>query len=130
MPGTTEEAAAAQPVVAPLTSAALILVATIEPGGEPAVREALPDLAALARSIGFRFPGSGLACVTGFGSDAWGRLRSRDRVPPRSIPSRNCAGPATTPPPPRATCCSTSGPSGWTCATSGPPSCSAGSAVR
>ncbi|MGN5631651.1 Dyp-type peroxidase domain-containing protein, partial [Streptomyces sp. AC154] len=74
MPGTTEEAAAAQPVVAPLTSAALILVATIEPGGEPAVREALPDLAALARSIGFRFPGSGLACVTGFGSDAWGRL--------------------------------------------------------
>ncbi|MFG2409575.1 Dyp-type peroxidase [Streptomyces brevispora] len=74
MPETTEDAAAAQPVVAPLTSAALILVATIEPGGEPVVREALPDLAAFARSIGFRFPGAGLACVTGFGSDAWSRL--------------------------------------------------------
>lgn len=79
MPGTTEETAAAQPVVAPLTSAALILVATIEPGGEPVVREVLPDLAAFARSIGFRFPGSGLVCVTGFGSDAWSRLFSGPR---------------------------------------------------
>ncbi|MFF3260391.1 Dyp-type peroxidase [Streptomyces sp. NPDC002932] len=92
MPGTTEEAAAAQPVVAPLTSAALILVATIEPGGEPAVREALPDLAALARSIGFRFPGSGLACVTGFGSDAWGRLFTGPR--PASLhPFQELRGP-------------------------------------
>ncbi|MFE5244134.1 MULTISPECIES: Dyp-type peroxidase [unclassified Streptomyces] len=63
-----------QPVVAPLTSAAVILVATIEPGGEAAVREVLPDLAAFARSIGFRVPNAGLACVTGFGSDAWDRL--------------------------------------------------------
>ncbi|MFF5897037.1 Dyp-type peroxidase [Streptomyces argenteolus] len=63
-----------QPVVAPLTSAAVVLVATIEPGGESAVRAVLPDLAAFARSIGFRVPSAGLACVTGFGSEAWDRL--------------------------------------------------------
>ncbi|WP_329587038.1 Dyp-type peroxidase [Streptomyces sp. NBC_01005] len=76
MPDATADSdpTAAQPVVAPLTSAALILVATIEPGGEPAVREVLPDLAAFARSIGFRFPDAGLACVTGIGSGAWDRL--------------------------------------------------------
>ncbi|WP_406089663.1 Dyp-type peroxidase [Streptomyces sp. NBC_01013] len=79
MPGTIEERPAAQPVVAPLTSAALILVATIEPGGEPVVHEALPDLAAFARSIGFRYPDAGLVCVTGFGSDAWDRLFSGPR---------------------------------------------------
>lgn len=74
MPDAMPEPVAAQPVVAPLTSAALILVATIEPGGEPVVREVLPDLAAIARSIGFRFPGAGLVAVTSFGSDAWDRL--------------------------------------------------------
>ncbi|MFE7463211.1 Dyp-type peroxidase [Streptomyces sp. NPDC057499] len=73
------EPAAAQPVVAPLTSAALILVATIEPGGEAAVREALPDLAAFARSIDFRYPEAGLVCVSGFGSEAWDRLFSGPR---------------------------------------------------
>lgn len=79
MPEITEQPAPAQPVVAPLTSAALILVATIEPGGEAVVREALPDLAAFARSIGFRYPDAGLVCVTGFGSDAWDRLFSGPR---------------------------------------------------
>ncbi|WNI20950.1 Dyp-type peroxidase [Streptomyces sp. ITFR-16] len=92
MPETTEEPAAAQPVVAPLTTSALILVATIEPGGEDAVREVLPDLAAFARSIGFRFPTSELACVTGFGSDAWDRLFSGPR--PASLhPFQELRGP-------------------------------------
>ncbi|MEU1484047.1 Dyp-type peroxidase [Streptomyces sp. NPDC005752] len=74
MPDAVPEPVVVQPVVAPLTSAAVVLVATIEPGGEPAVRDVLPDLAAFARSIGFRVPGAGLACVTGFGSEAWDRL--------------------------------------------------------
>ncbi|MFE4955796.1 Dyp-type peroxidase [Streptomyces sp. NPDC056653] len=74
MPDAVPDPAAAQPVVSPLTTAALILVVTIEPGGEAAVREVLPDLGAFARSIDFRFPGTDLACVTGFGSDAWDRL--------------------------------------------------------
>ncbi|MFF9072474.1 Dyp-type peroxidase [Streptomyces sp. NPDC014735] len=68
------EPVAAQPVVAPLTRAALILVATVEPGGESVVREVLPDLPTIARSIGFRFPDACLATVTGFGSDVWDRL--------------------------------------------------------
>ncbi|WP_327371580.1 Dyp-type peroxidase [Streptomyces sp. NBC_01217] len=79
MPDATPDPAAAQPVVAPLTSAALILVATIESGGEPVVREVLPDLVAIARSIGFRFPGADLAPVIGFGSEAWDRLFAGER---------------------------------------------------
>lgn len=74
MPAAVPEPAAAQPILTPLSTAALILVVTIEPGGEAAVRDVLPDLGAFARSIDFRFPGIGLACVTGFGSDAWDRL--------------------------------------------------------
>ncbi|MEU0144725.1 Dyp-type peroxidase [Streptomyces sp. NPDC006288] len=81
-----------QPVVAPLTSAALVLVATIEPGGESTVRAALPDLAAFARSVGFRLPDAGLACVTGFGSDAWDRLFAGPR-PALLHPFRELRGP-------------------------------------
>ncbi|MEE1841404.1 Dyp-type peroxidase [Streptomyces sp. NPDC007076] len=90
-PDTTPEPAAPQPVVAPLTSAALILVATIEPGGETAVREVLPDLAAFARSIGFRYPEAGLVCVTGFGSGAWDRLFAGPR-PDRLHPFQELHG--------------------------------------
>ncbi|WP_406465887.1 Dyp-type peroxidase [Streptomyces sp. NBC_00111] len=81
-----------QPVVAPLTSAAVVLVATITPGGESAVREVLPDLAAFARSIGFRVPSAGLACVTGFGSDAWDRLFAGPR-PAHLHPFQELRGP-------------------------------------
>ncbi|NEE47888.1 peroxidase, partial [Streptomyces sp. SID8455] len=62
MPDAVPDPVAVQPVVAPLTNAALFLVGTIEPGGEDAVREVLPDLAAVARSLGFRYPDAGLAC--------------------------------------------------------------------
>ncbi|MEY9965024.1 putative iron-dependent peroxidase [Streptacidiphilus sp. MAP12-16] len=63
-----------QPVLTPLTSAAVFLVVTIDPGGEPIVRELLADLAGLQRSVGFRVPMAGLACVTSIGSTAWDRL--------------------------------------------------------
>ena len=65
---------AAQPVVSPLTSAAMFLVLTVEDGGEDAVREVVPDLSAYARAVGFGYPRGGLACVTGFGSAVWDRL--------------------------------------------------------
>ncbi|MFE3516749.1 Dyp-type peroxidase [Streptomyces sp. NPDC059166] len=81
-----------QPVVAPLTGAAVVLVATIQAGGETAVRKVLPELAAFARSIGFRVPGAGLACVTAFGSDAWDRLFAGPR-PARLHPFRELRGP-------------------------------------
>ncbi len=63
-----------QPVLTPLTAAAMFLVLTINSGGEQAVRDLLPDLAGLQRSVGFRSPTGDLACVTSIGSGAWDRL--------------------------------------------------------
>src|SRR5580704_16568112 len=66
----------AQPVAAPLTRAAIFLVATVNPGfGNRAVlRSFCADLAALGRAVEFRDLEGGLSCVIGFGSDAWDRL--------------------------------------------------------
>ncbi|MGE5695153.1 MAG: Dyp-type peroxidase [Candidatus Sericytochromatia bacterium] len=63
-----------QPVLAPLTPAAIFLVATIDEGGEAAVHDALPDLSALVRAIGFRDPAKRLSVVASIGSAAWDRL--------------------------------------------------------
>ncbi|MFG3050109.1 Dyp-type peroxidase [Kitasatospora sp. NPDC048239] len=81
-----------QAVLAPLTSAAVFLVLTVDPGGEPAVRELLPDLAGLRRAVGFRAPEGGLTCVTGIGSAAWGRLFGGP-APAGLHPFREVAGP-------------------------------------
>ncbi|WP_067533327.1 Dyp-type peroxidase [Nocardia crassostreae] len=63
-----------QPFLDPLTPAAIFLVATVDEGGETAVRDLLADLPGLRRSIGFRVPGAGLACIASIGSAAWDRL--------------------------------------------------------
>ena len=63
-----------QPVLAPLTPAAMFLVATIAEGGEQTVHDALADLSGLVRAIGFRDPAKHLSMVTSIGSDAWDRL--------------------------------------------------------
>jgi putative iron-dependent peroxidase len=68
-----------QPVLAPLTVAAIFLVATIDDGGEEAVHDALPDVSGLMRAIGFRDPTKHLSVVTSIGSDAWDRLFSGPR---------------------------------------------------
>lgn len=65
---------ASQPILDPLTRAAIFLVATVDEGGEPAVRQLLADLPGLRRSIGFRLPGTDLSCATSIGSAAWDRL--------------------------------------------------------
>ena len=80
-----------QPVLTPLSAAAIFLVATVNPGGEAAVRDLLPDVAALSRSVGFRIPGAGLAAVVGVGSDAWSRLFSGPR-PAELHPFRELSG--------------------------------------
>ncbi|MGA7423596.1 MAG: Dyp-type peroxidase domain-containing protein, partial [Candidatus Sulfotelmatobacter sp.] len=66
----------AQPVSAPLTRAAIFLVATINPGSEPraTLRSFCADLAALLRAVEFRNLEGSVSCVMGFGSDAWDRL--------------------------------------------------------
>ncbi|MEV5838435.1 Dyp-type peroxidase [Nocardia sp. NPDC052112] len=63
-----------QPILEPLTPAAIFLVATIDEDGEAAVRDLLADLPGLRRSVGFRLPGAGLTCVASIGSAAWDRL--------------------------------------------------------
>jgi putative iron-dependent peroxidase len=80
-----------QPVLSPLTTAAIFLVVTIDPGGESAARELLSDLAALQRSVGFRVPEGRLSCVVGVGSQAWDRLFSGPR-PAELHPFRELVG--------------------------------------
>ncbi|MFE6919859.1 Dyp-type peroxidase [Nocardia sp. NPDC057663] len=63
-----------QPILEPLTPAAIFLVATIDEGGEPAVRDLLSNISGLRRSVGFRVPGEGLTCIISIGSTAWDRL--------------------------------------------------------
>ncbi|MRH86952.1 Dyp-type peroxidase [Nocardia sp. SYP-A9097] len=63
-----------QPILDPLTPAAIFLVATVDEGGEALIRDLLADLPGLRRAIGFRVPGAGLTCNTSIGSDAWDRL--------------------------------------------------------
>jgi len=66
----------AQAVAAPLTRAAIFLVATLNPGldNRATLRSFCGDLAALLRAVEFRDLEGGLSCVIGFGSDAWDRL--------------------------------------------------------
>ena len=65
-----------QPVAAPLTRAAIFLVATLNPGldNRATLQSFCGDLAALVRAVEFRDLEGGLSCVVGFGSDAWDRL--------------------------------------------------------
>ena len=69
-----EQPAVPQPVLSPLTAAAIFLVVTVNPGGEAAARDLLQDVAPLQRSVGFRLPEGRLACVAAIGSAAWDRL--------------------------------------------------------
>ncbi|MFF5771804.1 hypothetical protein ACFY8V_20510 [Streptomyces californicus] len=87
MPDPVPDPVSVQPVVAPVTSTALFLVGTVELDGEKVVRDVLPDLAAVARSLGFRYPDAGLACVAGFGSFFAPRADFLDSPPPPPGPS-------------------------------------------
>jgi putative iron-dependent peroxidase len=70
-----------QPVVAPLTSAAIFLVVTINPGvpARTAVRSVCADLSALLRAVGTRDQQGNLSCIMGIGSDAWDSLFGQPR---------------------------------------------------
>jgi len=82
-----------QPVLFPLTAAAIFLVVTVDPGGEPVARGVLADVNGLQRAVGFRAASSGkLSCVTGIGSDVWGRLFAGPR-PAELHPFHELAGP-------------------------------------
>lgn len=68
-----------QPVLTPLTPAAIFLVATINEGGEATVHDGLPALSGLVRAVGFREPAKRLSVVASIGSAAWDRLFSGPR---------------------------------------------------
>lgn len=68
-----------QPVVTPLSAAALFLVLTIDEGGEDAVRDFLEGVTGIARAVDFRSAGIGLNLVTGIGAQAWDRLFATPR---------------------------------------------------
>jgi len=65
-----------QPVLAPLTSAAIFLVVCIKPDRQSysTVRSFCADLPGIFRAVDFRRIEAGLSCVAGFGSDAWDKL--------------------------------------------------------
>jgi porphyrinogen peroxidase len=63
-----------QPVLTPLTEAAIFLVLTVDAGGEDEFRDVLADVSGLKRSVGFRIPEGDLAVVVGIGSALWERL--------------------------------------------------------
>ncbi|HVT66586.1 MAG TPA: Dyp-type peroxidase, partial [Trebonia sp.] len=99
MPAQPTDEPEPQPVISPLTQAAVFLVVTINPGGEDTVRDLLPDLSGLGRSVGFRVPEGALQVVTGIGADAWGRLfdgpRPRELHPFRALHGARHTAPAT-----------------------------------
>jgi putative iron-dependent peroxidase len=68
-----------QPVLSPITEAAIFLVLTVERGAGDDVRDALTDVSALKRSVGFRIPDGELTCVVGIGSSCWDRLYGEPR---------------------------------------------------
>ncbi len=65
-----------QPVLAPLTRAAIFLVACIKPDPQScaAVRALLGDLPGIYRAVDFRRIESALSCVVAVGSEAWDKI--------------------------------------------------------
>jgi putative iron-dependent peroxidase len=65
-----------QPVVAPLTRAAIFLVVTINAGAEnrATIRSFCDDFPGLIRAVGYRDLESYLSCVMGFGAAGWDQL--------------------------------------------------------
>jgi putative iron-dependent peroxidase len=70
------ESLVSQPVLSPLTRAAIFLVVCIKPERESLanVRSFCADISGLIRAVEFRDIEAGLTCVMGFGSEAWDKL--------------------------------------------------------
>lgn len=70
-----------QPVLAPLTSAAIFLTVCIKPDRESyaTVRALCASLPGIFRAVDFRRLEAGLSCVMGFGANAWDQLFGQPR---------------------------------------------------
>ncbi len=73
-----------QAILEPPTEAAIFLVMVVPAGAENQLRDALADVPALKRSVGFRIPEASLSCVVGIGSDLWDRIAT-DRLRPHGL---------------------------------------------
>jgi putative iron-dependent peroxidase len=71
----------AQPILSPLTRAAIFLVVCIKPNPESyaALRSLCADLPGLVRAVEFRDIEAGFTCVAGFGSNVWDQLFGKPR---------------------------------------------------
>jgi porphyrinogen peroxidase len=71
----------AQPIVAPLSRAAIFLVATLKIGDDArsTLRSFCGDLGGIFRAVEYRNIEAGLSCIMGIGSDAWDRLFGQPR---------------------------------------------------
>ena len=71
----------AQPIVAPLSRAAIFLVVTLKPESDAraTLRSFCGDLSGIFRAVEFRNIEAGLSCIMGIGSNAWDRLFGQPR---------------------------------------------------
>jgi putative iron-dependent peroxidase len=71
----------AQPIVAPLSRAAVFLVATLKTGDDARVtlRSFCGGLGGIFRAVEYRNIEAGLSCIMGIGSNAWDRLFGQPR---------------------------------------------------
>ena len=71
----------AQPILSPLTRAAIFLIVCIKPNPESyaTLRSLCADLAGLVRAVEFRDIEAGFTCIVGFGSAAWDKLFGKSR---------------------------------------------------
>jgi putative iron-dependent peroxidase len=72
----SKRASLPQPVLAPLTRAAIFLVVSVKPEPESyaTLRSFCADIAGLIRAVEFRDIEAGLTCVVAFGSEVWDKL--------------------------------------------------------
>lgn len=79
--GPKAERVVAQPIVAPLSRAAIFLVATLKTGDDAraTLRSFCGDLGGIIRAVEYRNIEAGLSCIMGIGSDAWDRLFGQPR---------------------------------------------------
>ena len=88
-----ELAVVAQPILAPLTRAAIFLVVSVKPDRDSyaVVRSLCSDLPGIYRAVDFRRLEGGLSLVAGFGADAWeglfGEPRPKELHPFRELRS-------------------------------------------
>src|SRR5580704_1883614 len=70
-----------QSIVTPLSKAAVFLVLKLDPAQQALTHavEVIGDIGGLTRAVGFRDLNGRLSCNVGIGSDAWDRLRRRER---------------------------------------------------